>query len=228
MAGDNAMNLRNRVILRNSGNDQANNTERTNERHVVLPVEGETSGQSDQQEPSLAQALEQMTRVLQVLDQNSHKSTARLDAVLAPNTSDETEDSADKVEVYVAEMVKNRQPYKCALLKSAKASEAKARVAAYTYSFDVSKTDLIFDRVIATKLAKMECQKSRTKASEKLRQNEPTKEVGYCIKSADSADEIACIKTAKLVEKDLLSKSAIKADEKVFNEASNATASRVE
>lgn len=46
------------------------------------PVESETSGQSDQQEPSLAQALGQMTRILQVLDQNNPKSTARLDAVL--------------------------------------------------------------------------------------------------------------------------------------------------
>nr|CAD1820296.1 unnamed protein product [Ananas comosus var. bracteatus] len=50
-------------------------------------VEGKTSGQSDQQAPSLAQALGQMTRVLQVLDQNSHRSTARLDVVLAAITA---------------------------------------------------------------------------------------------------------------------------------------------
>nr|CAD1821651.1 unnamed protein product [Ananas comosus var. bracteatus] len=62
--------------------------------------------------------------------------------------SEETEDSADEAEIYVAEMVKNRQLYKYAVLKLAKSSEAKARVAAYTYSFDVSKTDLIFDRLL--------------------------------------------------------------------------------
>uniref|UniRef100_A0A6V7QW47 Uncharacterized protein n=1 Tax=Ananas comosus var. bracteatus TaxID=296719 RepID=A0A6V7QW47_ANACO len=64
------------------------------------------------------------------------------------NMSNETEDSADKVEIYSAEMVKYRQPYKCALLKPAKSSEAKAQVAEYTYFFDVSKTNLIFDRLL--------------------------------------------------------------------------------
>nr|CAD1821617.1 unnamed protein product [Ananas comosus var. bracteatus] len=39
----------------------ASNTENVVERHAVLSVEGETSGQSDQQEPSLAQALGKMT-----------------------------------------------------------------------------------------------------------------------------------------------------------------------
>nr|CAD1835754.1 unnamed protein product [Ananas comosus var. bracteatus] len=56
-----------------------NNSENAAERQAVLPTEGETSGQSGQQEPSLAQALGQMTRVLQVLDQNSYTSAARLD-----------------------------------------------------------------------------------------------------------------------------------------------------
>nr|CAD1829471.1 unnamed protein product [Ananas comosus var. bracteatus] len=65
-----------------------------------------------------------------------------------PNSSEEAEDSADEVEVYAAEIVKSRQPYKCALLKPAKSSEAEARVSAYTYSFDVLKTDLIFDRLL--------------------------------------------------------------------------------
>nr|CAD1840704.1 unnamed protein product [Ananas comosus var. bracteatus] len=184
MADDNVMNLRNRIVPRNSGNNQASNSENAVERQAVLSVKVETSGQSDQQEPSLAQALGQMMRVLQVLDQNSHKSTARLDAVQfrkgnnedrprwsrnkdwnkekeknisfveessaqdEPNTSDETKDSADETEIYAAEMVKNHQPYKCALLRPAKTSEAKARVAAYTYSFDVSKNDLIFDRLL--------------------------------------------------------------------------------
>nr|CAD1830231.1 unnamed protein product [Ananas comosus var. bracteatus] len=84
MANDNAMNLRNRVIPRNFGSDQQpSNSDNAKERQAVLPAESETSGQSDQQEPSLAQALGQMTRVLQILDQNSHRSTARLDAVLA-------------------------------------------------------------------------------------------------------------------------------------------------
>lgn len=64
------------------------------------------------------------------------------------NESDQTEDSADKEEIYVAEKVKNRQPYKCALLRLAKTSEAKARVTSYIYSFDFSKTDLIFNRLL--------------------------------------------------------------------------------
>nr|CAD1837173.1 unnamed protein product [Ananas comosus var. bracteatus] len=87
MADDNAINLRNRAIPRNSGSEQPSNSENVVERQAVLPAEGETSGQSGQQEPSLAQALGQMTRVLQVLDQNSHASTARLDAVLAAITA---------------------------------------------------------------------------------------------------------------------------------------------
>nr|CAD1829303.1 unnamed protein product [Ananas comosus var. bracteatus] len=69
-ADDNAINLRNRVVPRTSGNDQASNANNSNERNVVLPLEDETSGQSAQQEPSLTQALGQMTQVLQVLDQN--------------------------------------------------------------------------------------------------------------------------------------------------------------
>nr|CAD1832645.1 unnamed protein product [Ananas comosus var. bracteatus] len=81
------MNLYNRVISRNSRNDQASNSDNAGERQAVLPVKGEANGQSDQQEPSLAQVLGQMTRVIQVLDQNSHRSTARLDAVLAAITA---------------------------------------------------------------------------------------------------------------------------------------------
>lgn len=34
---------------------------------------------------------------------------------------DETKDSANEAKVFVAEMIKNRQPYKCDLLKPAKA-----------------------------------------------------------------------------------------------------------
>nr|CAD1820362.1 unnamed protein product [Ananas comosus var. bracteatus] len=87
MADDNAMNLRNRVVPRNFGNDQASSFDNAGERQATLPAEGEASGPSDQQEPSLAQALGQITWVLQVLDQNSHRSTARLDAVLAAITT---------------------------------------------------------------------------------------------------------------------------------------------
>nr|CAD1837586.1 unnamed protein product [Ananas comosus var. bracteatus] len=75
-ADDNAMNLRNRAVPRNFGSEQPSNSDNNGERQAVLPAEGETSGQSGQQEPSLSQALGQMTRVLQVLDQNSHTSTA--------------------------------------------------------------------------------------------------------------------------------------------------------
>nr|CAD1825857.1 unnamed protein product [Ananas comosus var. bracteatus] len=75
------------AIPRNSGSEQPSNSENVVERQAVLPAEGETSGQSGQQEPSMAQALGQMTRVLQVLDQNSHASTVRLDAVLAAITA---------------------------------------------------------------------------------------------------------------------------------------------
>lgn len=87
MADDNTMNLRNWVVPRTSGNDQDSNTENTDERRAVLLAKNEISDQSDKQEPSLALALGQMTRILQVLDQNSHQSTTRLDAVLAAITA---------------------------------------------------------------------------------------------------------------------------------------------
>lgn len=65
-----------------------------------------------------------------------------------PTTFSEIEESTDEAKIYAAEMIKNRQPYKCALLKPAKASEAKMHVAAYTYSFNVRKTDLIVYRFL--------------------------------------------------------------------------------
>nr|CAD1820391.1 unnamed protein product [Ananas comosus var. bracteatus] len=65
-----------------------------------------------------------------------------------PNSSEEAEDSADEVEICAAEMVRNSQPYKCALLKPAKSREAKAQISAFSYSFDIAKTDLIFDRLL--------------------------------------------------------------------------------
>lgn len=77
------MNLRNKVIPRLSGNNQASSAENVNEYQAVLPVGDETSGHSAHQEPNLTQALRQMTRVQQILDQNSHQSTAQLDVVLA-------------------------------------------------------------------------------------------------------------------------------------------------
>nr|CAD1834479.1 unnamed protein product [Ananas comosus var. bracteatus] len=87
MADDNVMNLRNRAIPRSSGNDQASSSENANKHHAVLPVGNEISEQSAHQEPNLIQELEQITRVLQVLDQNNHRSTAPLDAVLAAITA---------------------------------------------------------------------------------------------------------------------------------------------
>nr|CAD1822939.1 unnamed protein product [Ananas comosus var. bracteatus] len=87
MADDNAINLRNRAIPRNSGGDQPSDSDNAGECQAVLPVEGETSGQSAHKEPSLTQALGQISRVLQTLDQNIHQSTARLDAVLAAITA---------------------------------------------------------------------------------------------------------------------------------------------
>lgn len=75
------------------------------------------------------------------------------------NISSEIENSTDEFEIYAAEMVKNHQPCKCTLLKLVKAGEAKARVLAYTYSFDVAKTDLIFNQLLKDGRIKLhECQ----------------------------------------------------------------------
>lgn len=60
------------------------------------------------------------------------------------------QDSADEFKIYTAKMIKIGQPYKCALLKKARTSEAKARVFAYTYYVDVPKADLISDRLLKT------------------------------------------------------------------------------
>nr|CAD1827284.1 unnamed protein product [Ananas comosus var. bracteatus] len=80
---------------------------------ICLTVEGETSGQSEQQEPSLAQALGQMMRVLQVLDQNSHRSTARLDAVLAAITA-----SNENIPRIGQLLTRNEQPTGCRKFRS--------------------------------------------------------------------------------------------------------------
>lgn len=49
MADDNSKNLRNKVVPRNFGNDQASNFDNAGELQAVLLVEGETSGQPNQQ-----------------------------------------------------------------------------------------------------------------------------------------------------------------------------------
>lgn len=72
------------------------------------------------------------------------------------STSSGSEDSADETEVYTAEMVKNRQTYKCALLEPTRIGKSKAWILSYTYSFDIFKIDQIFDRLYKDRRIKLQ------------------------------------------------------------------------
>lgn len=72
----------------------------------MLQLEGESSGYLAHQESSLTQVLRKITQVFQTLDQNSHQSTIRLDAVLAAITAS-NENAAHIGQL----LVQNEQPY---------------------------------------------------------------------------------------------------------------------
>ncbi len=64
MSEDNSLNLRSRVVLRHIGNDQYRNIGHADDPLLTLPEVPETSERSAPQEPTLAQILGQMARVI--------------------------------------------------------------------------------------------------------------------------------------------------------------------
>lgn len=70
----------------------------------------------------------------------------------------------------------------------------------------------------------MECQKLGIEALEKLQHNELLEKIGYYSELANLADEASYVKMAKLAKRNLLNKSARKADKKVYDESSNVKA----